>query len=461
MTPTPGQVAWHRDELHAFVHFTVTTFTDKEWGYGDESPNVFDPSDCDVVGMVRNLKAGGFTGVILTAKHHDGFCLWPTETTDHNISASPYKNGQGDLVREFAAACKAEGMKFGVYLSPWDRHDARYGAPAYVTEVYRPQLRELLTNYGDIFEVWFDGANGGDGYYGGARETRSIDRTTYYDWPTTWEMVRELQPDAVMFSDVGPGCRWVGNERGIAGETSWSTITYGDNTGPGQVDTALLPTGTRFGERWIPAECDVSIRPGWFYHAAEDERVKTPAQLMDLYLKSVGRGATFLLNVPPTPKGQFHERDIESLEQFGEHLAATFDDNLADDAEAIASNVRGGVPTFGPANLLDDDLDSAWITDDDVTTPSVEIRLVTEKTFNLIRLREAITLGQRVGGVAIEAWIEGDWSEIAAAESVGNARLWRVPATTTDRIRIRVTDSPVCPALSDFGLFLEPTMQSE
>ena len=455
--PTQAQHAWHRAELHAFVHFTVTTFTNQEWGYGDEDPAIFNPTEFDAREIVQQLKVGGFTGVILTAKHHDGFCLWPTETTDHNISASPYKDGNGDLVRELADACAAEDLKFGVYLSPWDRHDPRYGSPAYLNEVYRPQLRELLSNYGDIFEVWFDGANGGDGYYGGARETRSIDRTTYYDWPTTWAMVRELQPNAIMFSDVGPDCRWVGNERGFAAETSWSTITYPADAAPGQVDQNLLPVGTRLGERWIPAECDVSIRPGWFYHPAEDDRVKTPAELMELYVKSVGRGATFLLNVPPMPSGKLHPADIESLRQFGEHMKAIFETNLAADATPTATNER---PVHPAGEMLDRDDFSYWATDDGVLTPCVELQLTGEQTFNLVRLEEAIALGQRVGGVAVDAWIDGNWQELCSAESVGHARIWRIEKFTTDRVRLRVTESAASPAIASFGLFLEPAMKN-
>ena len=454
-TPSEAQVQWHRDELHAFVHFTVTTFTNKEWGYGDEDPAIFNPADFDAKRIVQQLKAGGFTGVILTAKHHDGFCLWPTETTDHDIAASPYKNGKGDIVREFADACETEGMKFGVYLSPWDRHDPRYGAPDYVTDVYRPQLRELLTNYGPIFEVWFDGANGGDGYYGGVNETRNIDRTTYYDWPTTWAMVRELQPDAVMFSDVGPGCRWVGNEAGIAAETSWSTITFPDDAAPGQVDPALLPVGTRLGEQWIPAECDVSIRPGWFYHAAEDNRVKTPAELMNLYLKSVGRGATFLLNVPPMPSGELHPTDVASLAAFGNHLRQTFAINLAAGATVEASSTFGD--GYGSAMLLDGNPDTAWVPGE--TKGEVILTLNKPTTFNLIRVGEDIRLGQRVGGIAVDVFVDGEWRTLCEAESVGHARIWRVPETTANRVRLRVTESAAPPALSEFGLYREANLK--
>src|SRR5690606_14792267 len=283
--PSPAQLAWHEMELNAFIHFTINTFTGKEWGYGDESPQLFNPTDIDVEQWITTLKDAGFRGVILTAKHHDGFCLWPTAYTEHSIKNSPYKDGKGDLVREVADACRKHGLKFGVYLSPWDRNRADYGTPSYV-EYYRNQLKELFTEYGPIFEMWFDGANGGDGYYGGANERRRIDGSTYYDWPGTLAFAREMEPDVIFFSDAGPGVRWVGNERGVAGETNWNTITpdtlYAGKAGIEE----LLSTGHEDGTHWIPAEVDVSIRPGWFYHAEEDSKVKSAEDLFDIYLTS-------------------------------------------------------------------------------------------------------------------------------------------------------------------------------
>ena len=286
-----------RAELYGFLHFSVNTFTDREWGLGDESPTVFDPTDFDADQIVTVAKTAGMKGLILTAKHHDGFCLWPSKLTRHSVASSPWRGGQGDVVRELSDACRRHGLGFGVYLSPWDRHHAEYGRPAYL-DYFRGQLRELLTGYGPLFEVWFDGANGGDGYYGGARETRRIDRRSYYDWETTWRLVRELQPGAALFSDAGPDVRWVGNEKGIAFDPAWATLNR-DDFAPGEADEARLNRGDRPGTHWLPAECDVSIRPGWFYHPAEDEKVKSPDELLDLYYQSVGRGASFLLNVPP------------------------------------------------------------------------------------------------------------------------------------------------------------------
>lgn len=459
--PSPRQLLWHQMEVYAFLHFTINTFTDKEWGYGDESPSIFHPSAFDANAVMAALKAGGMTGVILTCKHHDGFCLWPTRTTGHSVSKSPWRDGKGDVVREISEAAARHGMKFGVYLSPWDRNAAVYGRPEYIA-LYREQLRELLTGYGPIYEVWHDGANGGDGYYGGTREKRKIDNLTYYDWPRTWELVRSLQPDAVIFSDAGPDLRWVGNEKGIAAETSWATYdpvgVNGGEASPGNIREKESPAGTRNGKRWLPAECDVSIRPGWFWHEKENSRVKTPQQLMDLYFQSVGRGGSFLLNVPPDRRGLLHEADIESLRGFGDLLRRTFATNLAAaptaGAQWRAEPARRG-REFGPAQMTDGSRDTYWCSPDAVTTPSAECRFRREVTFNVVRLREHLPLGQRVEGVAVDVWQDGAWSEVGAAASVGACRLIRLAAPATSRrVRLRVTQSPVAPALSEFGLHL-------
>jgi len=260
--PSARQLAWQKLEFYAFIHFNINTFTNKEWGYGDESPELFQPSALDCRQWAAVVKEAGLKGIILTAKHHDGFCLWPSAYTEHSVKNSPWKGGQGDVVRELAQACREYGLKMGLYLSPWDRNRADYGRPEYLT-YYRRQLRELLSNYGPIFEVWFDGANGGTGYYGGAREERRIDRRTYYDWPTTFKLVRELQPEAVIFSDAGPDVRWVGNEKGIAGETNWSMINK-DEFAPGVADLEILNHGLENGRDWVPAECDVSMGQSQF-----------------------------------------------------------------------------------------------------------------------------------------------------------------------------------------------------
>jgi alpha-L-fucosidase len=457
--PDERHLLWHELEFYGFLHFTTNTFTDKEWGYGDEDPAIFNPADFDADQIVGVCADAGMTGLILTCKHHDGFCLWPSAYTEHDVAASPFRDGKGDVVREISEACARRGLKFGVYLSPWDRNHPEYGGPAYIT-YYRNQLRELLTNYGPIFEVWWDGANGGDGYYGGARETRRIDRSTYYGWEETTKLVRELQPNAVIFSDAGD-VRWVGNERGIAGDPCWATFTPrprdGEKkVGPGTVDYSTSESGTRNGEHWMPAECDVSIRPGWFYHASQNDQVKSPEQLVDLYYKSVGRGASFLLNVPPDRRGRIHEKDAASLRGFRAILDATFDEDLAQAATLEASDVRGGDDRFAPGNVLDGDSDTYWATDDDVTTPSLVLTWDEPATFNVVSLREHLPLGQRITAWALDCWEDGAWREIAAGQAIGARRLWRGEAVTSTRLRVRVTESPVCPALSEVAVYLEP-----
>ncbi len=452
--PSARQLAWHERELYGFLHFSVNTFTDREWGYGDESPALFKPTAFDADQIVTVAKAAGMKALILTAKHHDGFCLWPSKLTAHSVANSAWREGRGDVVREVSDACRRHGLGFGVYLSPWDRHHAEYGRPAYL-EYFRGQLRELLTRYGPLFEVWFDGANGGDGYYGGARETRRIDRRSYYDWETTWGLVRELAPLAALFSDAGPDVRWVGNEKGVAGDPAWATLNR-DDFAPGEADAARLNRGDRPGTHWLPAECDVSIRPGWFYHAAEDEQVKSPEHVLELYYQSVGRGASFLLNVPPDRRGRIHASDERSLRAFGRLLESTFALDLAGAARASASNVRGGDSRFAAANVRDADRESYWTTDDAVTAPELVLDLGRRVTFDVVSLREYLPLGQRVESWALDAWDDGGFREFAAGTSIGSRRLWRGDALTTSRVRLRITRAPVAPAISELSLHRQP-----
>ena len=345
--PTAAQLAWHDLETYAFIHYGLNTYTDAEWGYGDASPALFDPDSLDCRQWVRALKAGGLKGVILTAKHHDGFCLWPSrDNPDYSIARTPYyikkaragrAREEGDIVGWLSRACREEGLHFGLYLSPWDRHRADYASDSYV-DYYHRQLTDLLSHYGPLFEVWFDGANGGDGYYGGAREKRRIDATTYYRFPQIYQLVDSLQPNAIIFSDAGPGCRWVGNERGHAGQTCWARVPSGVLT-LGTDKVQLLGQGQADGDLWIPAECDVSIRPGWFWHAQEDAQVKQPAELFDIYLKSVGRGGTMLLNVPVNRHGRISAPDIAALRGFRQLREQAFArDILADATLAAADN---------------------------------------------------------------------------------------------------------------------------
>lgn len=460
--PSENQLRWQQTGMYCIIHFGLNTFTNKEWGYGNVSPDKFNPTHFDPDQIVKAAKDGGFKGIIFVAKHHDGFCLWPTKATDYNISKSSWMGGKGDVVKAFEDAAHKYDMKFGLYCSPWDRNSKYYGTYKYI-QIYRQQLRELWTHYGNLFEVWFDGANGGDGYYGGANVTRTIDRATYYGWDTTWAMLRKLQPGAVIFSDVGPDLRWVGNEQGQAAETSWETFTpvpvAGQTAyGPGYVDYAHSPTGTRSGKYWIPAECDVPLRPGWFYHEDQNDKVKTPEQLFNIYLHSVGRGAAMNLGLAPDMEGRLYKNDVEALKGFGDILRKTFAKNLAEGASLHASNVRGNdFRQYGPRHLLDDDRYSYWATDDSVIAPQLVLDLKGEKKFNIISISENIKLGQRVGAFAVDAWENNQWKQIAEATSIGNLRLIRLPDyVTTNKVRLRILKSPVCPAISGFGLYSEP-----
>lgn len=450
--PTAAQLRWHDMETNAFLHFTTNTFTDLEWGYGNESPAVFNPASVNVEQWISTLKDAGFKMAILTCKHHDGFCLWPSKYTEHSIKNSPYKNGKGDIVREVSDACKKYGLKFGVYLSPWDRNHAEYGRPAYI-EYYRNQLKELFSNYGPVTEMWFDGANGGDGYYGGANEKRSIDSRTYYDWPTTMNLVKQFEPEIIFFSDAGPGVRWVGNERGVAGETNWNTIST-DTLYAGKANISeILQTGSPDGKQWVPAEVDVSIRPGWFYHAKEDSLVKTPQQLFDIYLTSVGRGSTLLLNVPPDRRGLFHERDVESLKGFRKLLDSVFAKNLASKATVTASSFRGNDEQFAPSNLTDGNKDTYWATDDGVDTASFEISLPSKSVVNYIVLQENIRLGQRVSNFGVEGLVNGQWQPVASGTTIGHKRILKIDPVETDRIRVTIRGARACPVITNVEIY--------
>jgi len=364
------------------------------------------------------------------------------------------------VVRELSEACAGHGLKFGVYLSPWDRNHADYGRPAYIA-YYRNQLRELLTEYGPVFEVWFDGANGGEGYYGGARETREIDRSTYYDWEATWNLVRELQPEAVMFSDMGPDIRWVGNEDGCAGEPCWATYSprapEGLALGPGQTLYQEAQNGHEDGKFWMPAECDVSIRPGWFYHESQDPKVKTVAELLNIYYRSVGLGANLLLNLPPDRRGLIHEGDVERLRQFRKALDAAFAADLASTARATASNVRGGARAFEPANALDGRAETYWATDDGVTTGCVELSWEHPVRFDRIVLREHIPLGQRVQAWVLETDDGSAWRALASGAAIGPGIIVRFAPVEAARLRLRITQAKACPTLAQFAVYCAPT----
>lgn len=449
--PSLRQLAWHRMETYGFIHFTTNTFTDLEWGYGDEDPAIFHPTQYDPQQWVRVAKAGGLKGLILTAKHHDGFCLWPSRFTEHSVKSSPWRSGGGDVVADLAQACQEGGIKFGVYLSPWDRHHTKYGKPEYI-QYYRNQLQELLTQYGEIFEVWFDGANGGDGWYGGASEMRCIDAATYYDWPHTWPLVRQCQPDAVMFSDAGPDIRWVGNEEGVGADTTWCTFSPAGRY-PGDGKIADQGCGHENGTHWIPPETDVSIRPGWFYHASEDNRVKTPQQLIDIYFQSVGRGTSLLLNLPPDCRGLIHATDAAQLKTYRDQIDFIFSDNLAARATVRAPSCFS--ERYGAGNVIDEDPQTYWAASStDRESTWIEFTLPKPQRFNVFSVQEAITLGQRVHSWKLEAQDNrGVWQTLSTGTTIGYKRLARFPAIESQQVRFTITDSLAPPVISTIGLF--------
>lgn len=450
--PEPKQVEWQQMETYAFIHFGLNTFNDREWGYGDTDPKVFNPTNLDCEQWAQTLVKAGMKGVILTAKHHDGFCLWPFEGTDYSVKNSPWKNGKGNVVKELSEACKKYGLKFAVYLSPWDRHQANYGTPEYLPYFYA-QLHDLLTNYGPVFEVWFDGANGGDGWYGGAKDIRTIDRKNYYNYPRIYEMLDSIQPQAIIFSDGGPGCRWVGNEKGFAGATNWSFLREGE-VHPGYEKSYELQYGHADGNQWVPAECDVSIRPGWFYHPEEDDRVKSPDQLVDLYYRSVGHNATLLLNFPVDRRGLIHPVDSANAVRFHEMIQQQLKTNLVTGMTPKVSNERGG--DFVASALTDDNFDTYWATEDRVTTADIEFSFDTPTRMNRMMLQEYIPLGQRVKAFVVEYLDKDTWLPVKLNEettTIGYKRLLRFETVETKGIRIRITDArgPLC--LSNVGVY--------
>lgn len=450
--PEPKQVEWQQMETYAFIHFGLNTFNDREWGYGDTDPKTFNPTNLDCEQWAQTLVKAGMKGVILTAKHHDGFCLWPFEGTDYSVKNSPWKNGQGNVVKELSEACKKYGLKFAVYLSPWDRHQANYGTPEYLPYFYA-QLHDLLTNYGPVFEVWFDGANGGDGWYGGAKDIRTIDRKNYYNYPRIYEMLDSIQPQAIIFSDGGPGCRWVGNEKGFAGATNWSFLREGE-VHPGYDKSYELQYGHPDGNQWVPAECDVSIRPGWFYHPEEDDRVKSPDQLVDLYYRSVGHNATLLLNFPVDRRGLIHPVDSANAVRFHEMIQQQLKTNLVAGMIPKVSNERGG--DFVASALTDDNFDTYWATEDGVTTADIEFSFDTPTRMNRMMLQEYIPLGQRVKAFVVEYLDKDTWLPVKLNEettTIGYKRLLRFETVKTKGIRIRITDArgPLC--LSSVGVY--------
>jgi alpha-L-fucosidase len=411
--PSRSQFEWQRDERALFLHFGVNTFSNREWGDGKEDPASFAPSQLDASQWARTARAAGFRAMILTAKHHDGFCLWPSRTTTHSVAASPWRGGHGDLVREFVDACRAEGLKPGLYLSPWDRHAPVYGDSPRYNDFYCDQLTELLTRYGAIHEVWFDGANG-EGP-NGKKQT--------YDWPRVWGLVRKLQPRAVMFSDAGPDVRWIGNEAGQAGDPNWSTVVPGVVPVPGtsgRAATQMMQHGDPAGTAWRPGETDVSIRPGWFHHPEENGRVRSVDNLVNLYFTSVGRNSKLLLNVPPARSGLLDEVDTARLSGMHDRLTAMFADDLAKGRKA------------------------AWRSTSD-RTATAEIDLGRTVSVGLADLGEDIARGQLVARYTIEGSDGGDWRPLSKGTTIGYRKLDRFQPVAVRRVRLTIDDAVAAP----------------
>lgn len=419
--PTPQQLAWQRDELALFVHFGVNTYTDREWGDGKEDPAIFNPTRLDARQWTRAARAAGARALILTAKHHDGFCLWPSALTQHSVASSPWRGGRGDVVREFTDACRAEGLRAGLYLSPWDRNARVYGDSPRYNDFYCAQLTELLTGYGPLSEIWFDGANG-EGPNG---------RRQVYDWPRIHALVRKLQPNAVMFSDAGPGVRWCGNENGVAGDPNWSTIDAAAVPQPGASGAdviAALQHGSPHGDVWRPAECDVSIRPGWFHHDTEDAKVKSVAELTALWFSSVGRNGKLLLNVPPTRDGLLHATDVARLSAW--HSART--DLFAED---FAASKRVNWRVTGARSAV------------------AEIDLGRNVSAGVVRLEEDIAQGQRIARYVVSGAVDNDWRELARGATIGYRKLDSIVATPLRKLRVVVEDAVETPLPLRIGVY--------
>jgi alpha-L-fucosidase len=435
-TPSASQLNWHDLEYYMFIHFGPNTFTNVEWGHGDEDPKVFNPTQLDCRQWAATAKQAGMKGIIITAKHHDGFCLWPSQYSTHTVRESKWKEGQGDLLRELSEACKEYGLKFGVYLSPWDRNHPDYGTEHY-NQVFVNMLEEVLGNYGEVFEQWFDGANG-EGPNG---------KKQVYDWELFNNTVYKHQPQAIIFSDGGPGCRWVGNERGYAGETNWCTLN-GDEVYPGYPNYEELTHGHEDGTHWIPAECDVSIRPGWFYSPDTDDQVKSLEALLDIYFGSVGRGGNLLLNIPVDRRGLIHPNDSTRLMEFRAAVDNAFSTNLAPKGKISASSSTRGYPA---ENLLDENNRTYWAAN--TSEASVELRFAQPVAFNRVVLQEGIEYGQRIKAFAVDVWDGGQYKEVERQTTIGNKRILRMEDQHSDRIRIRILEAKAAPILAELGVY--------
>jgi alpha-L-fucosidase len=453
--PEARQIAWQDLQYYGFVHFNMNTFSDREWGFGDEKPAQFAPSALDARQWARVAKEAGMKGLIITAKHHDGFVLWPSAYTEHSVKNSPWRDGKGDLIREFVDACREYGLKVGIYYSPWDRNHPDYGKPEYITYM-RNQLTELMSNYGELFEVWFDGANGGTGWYGGANEERVVDKLTYYNWPSMHALVRELQPGAMLFSDAGPDVRWVGNEHGFAYPTTWSNLMR-DSVYAGMPEYSdKWATGQPNGSHWVPAEADVSIRPGWYYHAYEDHKVKTLPELLEIYYQSIGQNSSLLINFPVDTRGLIPDSDVEVIQELAAKIKQDFSTNLASGAILKASSIRG--EAFSVSHLLDQNYNSYWTPAGNQQAATVEVDFGKKIEFNRLLLQEYVNLGQRVSAFSIEKEVNGVWVPLAEGTTLGYKRILRVADTETQRIRIHFKEGKGLPVISELGVYFAPPL---
>ena len=439
--PTRQHLQWHEMEFYLFTHFGPNTFTDKEWGLGDEPEDVFNPSQLDCRQWCRVAKAAGAKGIIITAKHHDGFCLWPSKFSSHTVRESKWKNGKGDVLKELSAACKEYGLKFGVYISPWDRNHPKYGTSGY-NDVFVNMMKEIFSNYGPIWELWWDGANG-EGPNGKKQE---------YDWERFKKTVRSISPNTVIFSDIGPHIRWVGNENGIAGKTNWNLLdTAGFTPGAGAPPVDTLNQGNENGRNWIPAECDVSIRPGWFYHNEEDNKVKTPEQLFDLYLKSVGRGANLLLNVPPDRRGLINGNDSTALIAFKQLREKNFKNKFDEQGKGYYT-FRGGLKTAPKLN------DGKTNTFELITFPhfnSVGIEFHKPRLVNTIVLREYLKTGQNCKRFSLI--LRNEKQEVIKeikGTTIGRKRIITFPSTTVSEIVLAVEEQKAATSISEIEVYL-------
>ena len=437
LVPTPQQLEWQQMEFTAFLHFGMNTFTGNEWGHGTDSPELFNPSELDCEQWVKALKAGGFKMALLTAKHHDGFCLWPTATTEYSVKNSPWKDGKGDVVRELRDACEKYGMKFGVYLSPWDRNAVSYGdSPAY-NKFFIEQLTELLSNYGEVHEVWFDGACG-EGPNGKKQE---------YDWTAILAKIRELQPKAVT-AIMGDDVRWVGNEGGLGRETEWSAtvIAPGSYTHKKEANKALglEEMSKDLGSRelvakaqeayWYPSEVDVSIRPGWFYHAEQDEQVRSLANLVNIYYRSVGCNSVLLLNIPPDRRGLIHEVDVQRIKELSDYIGKTFATNYVENGAQMWKAEVG---------------------------QSKEYNVKPGAMVNTFLIQEDIAQGQRVEDFLVEVYSNGAWQYAAEGTTVGYKRLLRFSDCQPEKIRVTLRGARATANISNVGLYYAEPLQDK